>query len=455
MDIRLGSDPNAPTVLATPARNRYFYGKLMDVPHFDLEQSYNNAKRWLLNRVVSGSGIVCGLAVSATSDGTGVTVSPGMAIDSWGREIVVSMPTHPINPFAITDAFGNPLGTISGPATVTLCLSYHECAVEPTPVLVPTCDTGDCAAGTIAERYRVVVMQGQVPNVPLMCAFPEIFGSGSESFYGVPDLRPALTQWVTQNCPDPSGEQCVMIAQISLPAQGPITQQVIDQSSCQFVANNQLLLQLILCLAERVEQCCGQMGPLPTPTPLPAAIPAPAGTSPAAASNPGPTPVPTPTPSPVATPTFRVTAVDFLDQSGKVVQKLASPNVPIGITARANVRSIRVAFNQPARVSSVTTEQAGGNPALASFLVQRAAPLAMIPGAIQALGPATIEFTLASEVSFVKGEYRATLFGDVDLKKLRPAITSTSGARLDGEPLALPSGNGVEGGNFVFQFEVA
>src|SRR5690348_13003435 len=133
MDQRLGGDPNAPTSLATPARNRFFYGKLMDVPHFYLEQSYLNSKRWLMNRLITGTGIVCGLGVSPTSDGTGVIVSPGVAIDSWGREIIVVNPTA-VNPFAVTDSSGNPLGTASGPLTVSLCLLYHECAVEPTPV---------------------------------------------------------------------------------------------------------------------------------------------------------------------------------------------------------------------------------------------------------------------------------------------------------------------------------
>jgi hypothetical protein len=418
----------------------------MDVPHFDLEQRYINAKRWLLNRMISGSGIVCGLAVSATRDGTGIVVGPGMAVDPWGREIVVSAATSPINPFVITDSQGNSLGSISGPATITLCLAYHECAIEPTPVLVSSCDTnGDCTAGTIAERYRVAVFQGPMSNNPLMCPLPELFSSGSESFYGVPDLRPALTQWITQNCPDPSGEQCVAIAQVSLPAQGPITQQMIDQSFAPFVANNQLLLQLILCLAERVEQCCGPQGvPLPTPTPAPPAI-APAPTP----SGPGPGPEPS------ATPSFRVIDVEFLDRTGKVVGKLRSPDVPAGVAARLKPRSIRVTFNQPVLQSSVTTDPTGGDPRSASFFVERAAPLAVIPGTIQAVAPTITEFILPAEPGvFAKGEYRVTLFGDPDPRSLRPTISSASGARLDGEPTALPSGDGVEGGNFVFRFEV-
>ena len=44
--------------LSTPARNNYFYGKLLDVRHFTLEQSYFNAKRWLMNRLTLGSGVV-------------------------------------------------------------------------------------------------------------------------------------------------------------------------------------------------------------------------------------------------------------------------------------------------------------------------------------------------------------------------------------------------------------
>jgi len=41
----------------TFVRNRYFYGKLLDVFHFELEQNYLNAKRWLLTRLVTGYGV--------------------------------------------------------------------------------------------------------------------------------------------------------------------------------------------------------------------------------------------------------------------------------------------------------------------------------------------------------------------------------------------------------------
>ena len=37
--------------LTPPRRNHYFYGKRMDVQHFQMEQDYGKLKRWLLNRL--------------------------------------------------------------------------------------------------------------------------------------------------------------------------------------------------------------------------------------------------------------------------------------------------------------------------------------------------------------------------------------------------------------------
>ncbi|RIK74672.1 hypothetical protein DCC62_14805, partial [candidate division KSB1 bacterium] len=44
-------------------RNNYFYSKLMTVRDFFAEQRYFNEKRWLMNRMISGWGVVCGLDV--------------------------------------------------------------------------------------------------------------------------------------------------------------------------------------------------------------------------------------------------------------------------------------------------------------------------------------------------------------------------------------------------------
>lgn len=72
-------------------RNHYYYGKLMTVRDFSLEQRYFNEKRWLMNRVVNGSGVVYGLDVEPKeNDPETVIVTPGLAIDCYGREIWVN-----------------------------------------------------------------------------------------------------------------------------------------------------------------------------------------------------------------------------------------------------------------------------------------------------------------------------------------------------------------------------
>ncbi|MCX9009879.1 MAG: carboxypeptidase regulatory-like domain-containing protein [Candidatus Methanoperedens sp.] len=68
-------------------RNNYFYGKLMTVRDFELEQQYFNDKRWLINSLLFGSGTVCGLYVELS--GMNVNISSGLAIDRCGREIVL------------------------------------------------------------------------------------------------------------------------------------------------------------------------------------------------------------------------------------------------------------------------------------------------------------------------------------------------------------------------------
>ena len=69
-------------------RNRYFYGKLLTVRDFEVEQRYHCTKRELLNRLVHGAGVVCGLGVTASDEST-LIIESGMALDYQGREIVV------------------------------------------------------------------------------------------------------------------------------------------------------------------------------------------------------------------------------------------------------------------------------------------------------------------------------------------------------------------------------
>lgn len=74
-------------------RNNYYTGKLLSEKDFKTEQSYFNDKRSLLNVFTMGSGILYGLDVVPTGttkqEEDTISIKPGLAIDSCGREIVV------------------------------------------------------------------------------------------------------------------------------------------------------------------------------------------------------------------------------------------------------------------------------------------------------------------------------------------------------------------------------
>ncbi len=71
-------------------RNHYFHGKLLTEKDLADEQHYFREKQRLLNLNLFGSGIVSGLQVSASDQA--ITVTPGMALDGYGREIMLTVP---------------------------------------------------------------------------------------------------------------------------------------------------------------------------------------------------------------------------------------------------------------------------------------------------------------------------------------------------------------------------
>ncbi len=139
-------------MLGTPERNRYFYGKLLDEASLRMEQSYFNQKRWMMNRLGLGSGVVCGLHVDVQGDC--VCIAPGVAIDTMGHEIVVPGAV-PIDPRKVTDDRGVPTGEeINNGEKGYVCLAYHECLAEPVPVLVTDCDsTNHQTPSVIGNRF--------------------------------------------------------------------------------------------------------------------------------------------------------------------------------------------------------------------------------------------------------------------------------------------------------------
>lgn len=125
-------------------RNRYFYGKLMTVRDFEIEQRYQNDKRRLMNRLFVGPGIVAGLGVLTVDDKT-ILVEPGVALDYLGREIVVESP-H-ISRLSVVEGFD----TLPDYGEAYLNLDYNESLREAVHNVSASHDGG----GSQAEYNRI------------------------------------------------------------------------------------------------------------------------------------------------------------------------------------------------------------------------------------------------------------------------------------------------------------
>src|SRR6185503_16060610 len=70
-------------------RPNFFSGRLLTADDLREEQEYHREKHRRHLQMLHGFGVVDGLQVDVASDGTTISVEPGMAIDPYGREIVL------------------------------------------------------------------------------------------------------------------------------------------------------------------------------------------------------------------------------------------------------------------------------------------------------------------------------------------------------------------------------
>jgi hypothetical protein len=261
-----GGEDRAHKDFKAPVRNNYFYGKLLDVFHLEMEQEYFNAKRRLLNRLVTGPGVVCGLRVDLTDDGKSVVLSPGLAIDRCGREIVVATPSAPyplpeLPPYEPPDRSKDQRNREGDRyrrpeehhhyyceipfAHVVLC--YHECKTDPVPALASDCDSEAwCASGSIREQYKIEFREGFASTRKL--DFPDNIVYGHEIHYG------ALVDFVTSSCRILPDDCCIPLANIELRESDDGWEPELDNRVCPIVYTNRLLYQLIDSLMGKSEE---------------------------------------------------------------------------------------------------------------------------------------------------------------------------------------------------------
>lgn len=230
-----------PTLLTAPERNRYFYGLLMDTARFEKDQHYFNRKRHLLNRFVTGRGVVCGLDLNFDKAKKSLTLGPGMALDGFGREIIVPAAT-PVDITQLTDAHGKPTGPAPPGATLLISLAYAEKKIDPVPVLVPDCDhPNGCAPSAIEEIFAVLVREAKDPPPTIPGC---IFGSAPLT---PAELQKAIAKWIVDDLKPAAADPSVALGRLTLP-DGPLDA-VEDRP---VVYDNTLLHDLIVCLAARV-----------------------------------------------------------------------------------------------------------------------------------------------------------------------------------------------------------
>jgi hypothetical protein len=152
------------SVLVTPTRPNFFDGKLLTADDFRLEQDYQDHKRHLQNLATLGAGVVSGLEVSADADGVGITVSPGLAIDALGREIIV--------PVATRVPWPTPDGTAPRRWGVVIELALHPADPDPDPA------TDGWVSSTTVEGAMITVLTER-PAPDDGCVVLRRYGRGS------------------------------------------------------------------------------------------------------------------------------------------------------------------------------------------------------------------------------------------------------------------------------------
>jgi hypothetical protein len=103
--------------------------------------------RRLMNRFLHGQGVVSGLEVATGDDSVTIVIEPGLAVDAWGRGIVVPVRT-----------------TVDlrerGSGSFTVLVGYRKTPTD----LAPTLD-GQEQPRAIAEGYEIVV-DPDAPSAP-------------------------------------------------------------------------------------------------------------------------------------------------------------------------------------------------------------------------------------------------------------------------------------------------
>jgi hypothetical protein len=189
------------------------------------EQSYFDDKRYLINRMVLGWGVVCGLDVYWDPRSRKVVVTPGMALDCCGREIVVCddkrLSFDKDDEDCCLQDDQRPEGKF------VLCLEYDECHSEPVDLPPAGCDEkGKREYNRIRETFKLRLKpwdEACPKEPPEEVECPDYYkhdaldgGPYPPESCESPNVHHFLCGKV-KDCPECEGCDCVILATITFP----------------------------------------------------------------------------------------------------------------------------------------------------------------------------------------------------------------------------------------------
>jgi hypothetical protein len=356
----------------------------------------------------------------------GLRIEPGLAIDGTGRLIVVPEAVDLV-PLRLTDDRGVAVRTDQPlPSRLVVRLCYCECAVDFGPVLAPDpgCDGAPAsAAGTVVESFVLTVQEGTAPDVrhTRTNELAALLRRGG--------LQEVLCE-LSGAEPTASDDACVTLANVEVGDGGALT--VTSCGPRSVVPTNQVLLQLITLLLDRVDTTPPAQPPAEPPAEPPAQPPAEPPAQPPAE------------PPPTRDRYLAVNEVVLLAGAGPLIM-LKEPDDAVSVRHAREPNGIEVEFvnavvDPKSVVAGVTfVVLLGGQP---------------VNGRLDWVTGSRVRF-VPDDGAFPVGDYEVHLLGD------RPAIMSLATRRtpahsLDGEVRrpVWPTGDGTPGGTYTFHFRV-
>ena len=236
---------------ASPTRPSYVSGQLLDADDLQLQQDYHRGNLGRLSRLAIGHGVLSGLDVTAAprEGHIEVFVSPGTAIDPFGRQIVIPAWYVVADPFQPTDDDGRSRGAPVREGTVTLFLLYAEQESDGRPVAHGAGETDPRRPNRTVESFRIVIREGKPPPEPGLSAAQcdALLPAHPRPGFA---RRAALCEAMDRSR-QPPAEAGVVLASLTRSSEGSSV--TVDQCGPRSdLYSAAQLLDLILCLADRL-----------------------------------------------------------------------------------------------------------------------------------------------------------------------------------------------------------